>query len=381
MCCSIRYSGKKVKKCFLLCFSLGLHYLCSQINSYDMKKEKKSGKALKTIAIILGILILAALGTGYYFTRTPLLNEKETQYLYIDRNDNIDSVLAKVSAIAKPHAMKGFKALADFRGYGDNIIRGRYGVDTKMSANGLFNMLKRGEQTPLNVPIPSVRTMDKLAAAVGKKLELDSTELYRALTDEKVCQRYGYTLETLPSMFIPDSYNMYWTVTVDEFLDRMKKEHDRYWNEERLAKAKALDMTPVEVSTLASIVTEETAATQEKPTVAGLYINRLRKGMLLQSDPTVKFAMHDFTIRRILNRMLTTDDPYNTYKFKGLPPGPIRIPLKEDLEAVLNYEHHDYLYMCAKEDFSGTHNYARNEAEHAANARRYHQALNARGIK
>lgn len=346
-----------------------------------MKKEKKSGKTLKAIAIVLGILILAALGIGYYFTRTALLNEKETQYLYIDRDDNIDSVYAKVSAIAKPHAMKGFKALADFRGYADNIIRGRYGVDTKISANGLFNMLKRGEQTPLNVPIPSVRTMDKLAAAVGKKLELDSTELYRALTDEKVCQRYGYTLETIPSMFIPDSYNMYWTVTVDEFLDRMKKEHERYWNEERLAKAKALDMTPTEVSTLASIVTEETAATQEKPTVAGLYINRLRKGMLLQSDPTVKFAMHDFTIRRILNRMLTTDDPYNTYKYKGLPPGPIRIPLKEDLEAVLNYEHHDYIYMCAKEDFSGTHNYARNEAEHAANARRYHQALNARGIR
>ena len=343
--------------------------------------KKKSHTALKVILCLLGLAVVAIAGTYYYFLKTALSKEKETQYLYVDRDDNVDSVYTKVAAIAKPHAMKGFKALADFRDYGDNIIRGRYGVDTKMSANDLYSMLKRGEQTPLNVPIPSVRTMDKLAAAVGKKLELDSLDLLRALTDSNVCARYGFNCNTFPAMFIPDSYNMYWTVSVDEFLDRMKKEFDKYWNEERMQKAKALDMSPVEVSTLASIVTEETAATQEKPTVAGLYINRLRKGMLLQSDPTVKFAMHDFSIRRILNRMLTTDDPYNTYKYKGLPPGPIRIPLKEDLEAVLNYEHHDYIYMCAKEDFSGTHNYARNEAEHQANARRYHQALNARGIR
>ena len=344
-------------------------------------KKKNSNKALKVILSLLALAVVAVAGIGYYFLKTALSKEKETQYLYIDRDDNVDSVYTKVAAIAKPHAMKGFKALADFRGYGDNVIRGRYGIDTKMSASDLYNMLKRGEQTPLNVPIPSVRTMDKLAAAIGKKLELDSLELLNALTDSSVCARYGFNRNTFPAMFIPDSYNMYWTVSVDEFLDRMKKEFDKYWNEERMQKAKALDMSPVEVSTLASIVTEETAATQEKPTVAGLYINRLRKGMLLQSDPTVKFAMHDFSIRRILNRMLTTDDPYNTYKYKGLPPGPIRIPLKEDLEAVLNYEHHDYIYMCAKEDFSGTHNYARNEAEHQANARRYHQALNARGIK
>ena len=231
------------------------------------------------------------------------------------------------------------------------------------------------------MPIPSVRTLDRLAGAVAKKLELDSLELLHALTDPSVCAKYGLDTCTMASMFIPDSYNMYWTVSVDEFLDRMKKESDKFWNDDRMQKAKALGLSPAEVSTLASIVTEETRATAEKPTVAGLYINRLKKGMLLQSDPTVKFAMHDFTIKRILNRMLTTDDPYNTYKYPGLPPGPIRIPLKEDLDAVLNYEYHDYIYMCAKEDFSGTHNYARTEAEHQANARRYHQALNARGIR
>ncbi len=350
-------------------------------NNFMEEKKKKMGCLAKTLLGVIALIVLATAGIYYYFLKTSLSKESETTYLYIDRDDTIDSVYTKVSAIAKPHALKGFKTLADMRDYGTNIIRGRYGVPTDMSASGLFNMLKRGEQTPLNVPIPSARTMDRLAGAVAKKLELDSLELLQALTDSTLIAKYGYTQATFPSMFIPDSYNMYWTVSVEDFLDRMQKEHDRFWNDERLAKAKALDMTPEEVSTLASIVTEETAATAEKPTVAGLYINRLRKGMLLQSDPTVKFAMHDFSIRRILNRMLTTDDPYNTYKYRGLPPGPIRIPMKEDLEAVLNYEHHDYIYMCAKEDFSGTHNYARTEAEHAANARRYHQALNARGIR
>ena len=343
--------------------------------------KKKTSKGIKTIVAILVIALLAVLGIGYYYFLSPLSQEEENWFLYIDRDDNVDSVYTKLSAIAKPHAMKGFKTVADFKGYGDNVKRGRYAVKPGVSAWALYNILNRGEQTPLNVPITSVRTLDRLAGAVSKKLELDSLDLVKALTDSAVCQKYGYTPETMPSMFIPDSYNMYWTVSVEEFLDRMKKECEKFWTEERQNKARQAGLTPVEVSTLASIVTEETRATQEKPTVAGLYINRLRKGMLLQSDPTVKFAMHDFTIRRILNRMLTTDDPYNTYKYKGLPPGPIRIPLKEDLDAVLNYEHHDYIYMCAKEDFSGTHNFARTEAEHTANARRYHQALNARGIK
>ncbi len=335
----------------------------------------------KGIILTLIVLAIAAFGVYYYFMLTPFSKETEKKVLYIDRDDNIDSVYTKLSQWGKPHAMKAFETLASWRDYDGNIVRGRYELPTDLSTKSLFNKLKRGEQNPLNVPIPSARTLDKLAVAVSNKLELDSTELLNALTDSAVCQKYGFNKQTIAAMFIPDSYNMYWTVSVEEFLDRMKKEYDRFWNNDRQAKAKALGLSPVEVSTLASIVTEETRATQEKPTVAGLYLNRLKKGMLLQSDPTVKFALQDFGIRRILNRMLTTDSPYNTYKYEGLPPGPIRIPLAEDLDAVLNYEHHDYIYMCAKEDFSGTHNFARTSAEHQANAQRYHQALNARGIK
>lgn len=346
-----------------------------------MSKKRKKNTWLKVVAGIVVVLLLAVLGTAYYYLKTPMLTKEETQYLYVDRDDNVDSVYHKLDTIAKPHAMKGFQFAAEHKDLATYLKRGRYAVAPNTSAWDFFNTLKRGEQTPLNVPIPSARTMDKLAVAVSKKLELDSLELLRALTDSTVCARYGFTKQTIPAMFIPDSYNMYWTVSVEEFLDRMKKEFDKFWNEERTAKAKAVGLSPVEVSTLASIVTEETRATQEKPTVAGLYLNRLKKGMLLQSDPTVKFAMQDFGVRRILNRMLTIDNPYNTYKYAGLPPGPIRIPLKEDLEAVLNHETHDYIYMCAKEDFSGTHNYARTEAEHRANAAKYHKALNERGIR
>lgn len=343
--------------------------------------KKKSNKAMRAILTVLGIVVVAGLCTGYYFLKSSMLKGDETRYIYIEDGDDLETLYSKLDTISKPHAMKGFKFLAGAKSLGSSLKKGRYALDSKTGAWDFLNTLKRGEQTPLNVPIPSARTMDKLAAAVGKKLALDSLELLKALRDSTVCAKYGYTPRTIASMFIPDSYNMYWTVSVEEFLDRMKKESDKYWNDERKAKAKAIGLTPVEVSTLASIVTEETRATKEKATVAGLYINRLKKGMLLQSDPTVKFAMQDFAVKRILNRMLTIDNPYNTYKYKGLPPGPIRIPLKEDLEAVLNYEHHDYIYMCAKEDFSGTHNYARTEAEHRANAARYHKALNERGIK
>ena len=345
------------------------------------KKEKKMAGWLKVLACVLVIVLLGILGTAYYYFKSAMLQKEETSYLYIDRDDTVDSVYLKLDTIANPHAMKGFRFVSEMKDLAGSLKRGRYALSPGIGAWDYFNILKRGEQTPLNVPIPSARTMDKLAVAISKKLELDSLELFRALTDSTVCARYGFTRQTFPAMFIPDSYNMYWTVSVDEFLDRMKKEYDKYWDSERLAKAKKVGLSPVEVSTLASIVTEETRATQEKATVAGLYLNRLRKGMLLQSDPTVKFAMQDFAVRRILNRMLTVDNRYNTYKYAGLPPGPIRIPLKEDLEAVLNPESHDYIYMCAKEDFSGTHNYARTEAEHRANAAKYHRALNERGIR
>ena len=344
-------------------------------------KEKNKKKWLIGTAAVIAVLLVGGYCVAHHYLYSQLLAGDEKVYIYVDKDDNVDSVLHKVEAVAEPAAMAGFRKAVSFKDYGSNIKRGRYELNKNASAWSFTNTLLRGEQTPLNVPIPSVRTLDRLAAAVGKKLELDSVTLLNKLNDPAVCKKYGFEPHTIAAMFIPDSYNMYWTVSVDEFLDRMKQEYDKFWNDERKKKAKEIGFTPNEVATLASIVTEETRNTAEKPTIAGLYINRLHKNMLLQSDPTVKFALKDFALRRIYNRMLTVDDPYNTYKYAGLPPGPIKIPMKEDLDAVLNYQHHDYLYMCAKETFDGTHNYARTMSEHNANAQRYYRALNERGIK
>lgn len=181
-------------------------------------------------------------------------------------------------------------------------------------------------------------------------------------------------------LFIPETYQVYWDMSVEDFFKRMRKEHQRFWNQKRLDQAKAIGMTPEEVCTLASIVEEETNNNPEKPMVAGLYINRLHAGMPLQADPTVKFALQDFGLRRITNDHLTIDSPYNTYRNPGLPPGPIRIPSPVGLDAVLNHAKHNYIYMCAKEDFSGTHNFASNYADHMKNARKYWKALNERKI-
>ena len=191
-------------------------------------------------------------------------------------------------------------------------------------------------------------------------------------------ESHGFNRYTYLAMFVPDTYEVYWTVTPLQLLDRLKKEYDAFWNDSRTAKAKAAGLTREQAMTLASIVIEETKYEPEMPTIAGVYINRLRKGMLLQADPTVKYAVNDPSLRRILNKHLEVDSPYNTYKYAGLPPGPITTPTKAAIDAVLNYQHHDYLYFCAHESFNGQHRFATNLAGHMENARRFHAAMNAR---
>ena len=241
--------------------------------------------------------------------------------------------------------------------------------------------------SPVNFIVPTARTTNDLAGKLAKRVMADSVAIAQYLNDEEKIAALGFTKETLPAMFIPNTYDIFWDASVDDIMQRMKKEHDKFWNADRTAKLKevsnyaGMEMTPVDVATLASIVESETANDGEKPAVAGLYLNRLRTNMKLQSDPTVIFACQDFTIRRVLNTHLQTPSPYNTYLNFGLPPGPIRIPSIVGLDAVLNHDHNNYIYMCAKEDFSGTHNFAADYNEHLANARRYTKALDERGIK
>lgn len=350
------------------------------------KNMKKSASKLYMYGALacLGVIIIV----GYLYLFSSFSKSSTTQYVYIDADDNIDSVYNKVRPIAKTIPYQAFKTLTHHSGYADHIRTGRYAIHQGEGALKIWRHFKNGLQEPVNLTIPSVRTLDKLASEVSKRLMLSDEELLKALTDESTCEKYGYDTATIACMFIPNTYDIYWNVSVNKFLDRMKKESDKFWNFERTQKAKAMKLDPKEVITLASIVDEETANNGEKPMIAGMYYNRLMlrnaeypEGMPLQADPTIKYAWKRFDLKRIYNNLLYIKSPYNTYKNPGLPPGPIRIPSVAGIDAVLNHVHHDYLYMCAKEDFSGTHNFARTYEEHLQNAAKYSKALNERGIK
>ena len=340
-------------------------------------KRKSQKKSFLPIAILLIVVV----GIVYYFFFSSFSRKHDVAYVYVDSDDTIDSVYTKLSPVATSRGMSVFKMFAGHTSYSKHVRSGRYAIRPGEGVLKVFRHMKNGQQEPVQLTIPSVRTMDKLAGAISGKLMLDSVTLYKALTDQHVCQKYGYDTCTIACMFIPNTYDMYWNVSLDKFLERMQKESKKLWTFERMEKAKAMGLTPNQVITLASIVDEETANNAEKPMIAGMYYNRFKTGMPLQADPTIKFALKRFELKRIYENLLFVKSPYNTYRNIGLPPGPIRIPSVAGIDAVLNHVHHDYLYMCAKEDFSGTHNFARTYEEHLKNAAKYSKALNERGIK
>lgn len=342
--------------------------------------EKKKKRIIIGTFVALILIGAACAGTVYYYLFAPQFHPQRTVYIYIDRDDTADSIYNKVKQQGHPRSFTGFRWMAQYKKYSGNIHTGRYAIRPEENVYHVFSRLYRGYQEPMNLTVGSVRTLDRLARSVGKQLMIDSAEIAGLMNDSAFQQKLGYNKETLPCLFIPETYQVYWDMSAEEFFERMQKEHQKFWNQERLDKATAIGMTLTEVCTLASIVEEETNNNPEKPMVAGLYINRLHTGMPLQADPTIKFALQDFGLRRITNAHLAVKSPYNTYINAGLPPGPIRIPSPIGLDAVLNYTKHNYLYMCAKEDFSGTHNFASNYAEHMKNARRYWNALNERKI-
>lgn len=326
-------------------------------------------------------VLLLMVGLVCYCFLSDFSREDSVQYVYIDNDDTQDSVFTKLNPIASSPSMFVFRTLANLSGYAGHVRSGRYAVHPDESAVKVFRHIKSGLQTPVSLTIPESRTLDRLAGTLSRKLMLDSTAMAKAFADEEFCSRYGYDTATIAALFIPNTYDIYWNVTLDRFMERMQKENKRFWSAQRLEKAKAMNLTPVEVATMASIVDEETANNAEKPMIAGMYYNRLKSGMPLQADPTVKFAWKDFGLRRIYRKHLSINSPYNTYVNTGLPPGPIKIASVKGIDAVLNHTPHDYMYMCAKEDFSGTHNFARTYSEHLANAAKYSKALNERGIK
>ena len=347
------------------------------------RKSKKAMKKLnsRTYLYIAAVGLLLVIGLTVFYAFTPVSKTDSTQYLYIDDDDTQDSVIMHLRPMSSTSGLTGLSTLLRHSSYADNIRTGRYAIEPKEGAIAVFRKLKNGQQSSMHLTIPEVRTMDRLASVLGKKLMLDSATIANALYNNEICQQYGYDTCTVAALFVPNTYDVYWNMSIDALMQRMEKEHQHFWQGEREKKAAEMQLTPVEVCTLASIIDEETANTAEKPMIAGMYLNRLKTSMPLQADPTIKFALKQFELKRIWQKLLFIDSPYNTYKNKGLPPGPIKIASIKGIDAVLNAASHDYLYMCAKEDFSGTHNFARTYPEHLKNAAKYTKALNERGIK
>ncbi len=292
--------------------------------------------------------------------------------LYVPRGTTWDVLQDSLAGrVAKPERVRG-----------DGEPRtGYYKLSKDQSYKELSRMFERGWQTPVRVTFNNQPTLAHLAGRVSQQLEADSTAFAEAFLGDSLAHGYGFDSRTFIAMFLPDTYEFYWTATPVEFVEKMNAQWQKFWTPEREAKLAALEMTRAEASTLASIVYEETKSVDEMPTVAGVYVNRLRRGMPLQADPTVKFALPAPAPKRILLRHLEVDSPYNTYKHAGLPPGPIAMPSVAAIDAVLNYQSHNYLYFAAKPDFSGRHNFATTLAGHERNADSYRRALDKAGIR
>lgn len=318
---------------------------------------------------------------GVYMMFAPMLKGNQTAYVFVDGDDTRDSVSQQLSSVTHWPQRWGVSLMAVLTRYDNHPRTGRYALEKGQGALQFFRALRGGRQTPVELTIPTVRTMEDMAGYISHNLMIDSVEFVKTVKDSAKMSALGVDTANVYCLFVPNTYEIYWNTSLQNFLLRMKRESSAFWNDIRVAKAKSIPLTPHEVCTLASIVDEETANNAEKPAIAGMYINRLKAGMPLQADPTIKFAWHDFALRRIRHGLLDIKSPYNTYRNIGLPPGPIRVASVEGINAVLNYVHHNFMYMCAREDFSGTHNFARTYSEHLANAARYSKALNERGIK
>jgi len=340
-----------------------------------MKKKKI------LIIIILCVILLACIVGGVFFKTffAENVQNRET-VVVVPPGATFEQVMDSLRKHEVLKSEASFKKTAEALKY-KTIRIGKYDISDCRTNLDLVRLLRRGQHYPVKFTFNNVRTVDQLVERVGHKFFFEPEELFVLLHDGNYMQKFGLSDTTAVCLFIPNTYDIYYDITAEDFLNRMNDYYGQFWNEKRKQDAEAIGLTPVQVATLASIVEEENMRPSEKAVIAGLYINRLNKGMLLQSDPTVKFAIGDFARKRILNADLQIDSPYNTYKYKGLPPGPIRIPEASTMDSVLHYRHHNYLYMCAKEDFSGYHNFTASAAEHARNAARYRAALNARNIK
>ena len=338
----------------------------------------------KLLYIALGLVCLLAIIGIWSWWRimkyTPYRNLEEAVRIYVYPRNSWEDVVDSLASRTETGHSRELKFLLSLRSP-DSPHPGSYLVEPGATAFDLYKKLTRGQQSPVRITFRSVRLPEQVYSELGKQLMIDSLDIAKSMADSLHLRSLGVDPQDFVYRLLPNTYEVYWTISPESLVERLAKESEKFWTQERIDRATALGLSVDEVITLASIVQEESAMTDEYPEIAGLYLNRLRIGMPLQADPTVKFAVGDFGLRRILHSHLEVDSPYNTYLHAGLPPGPIRIPNISALKGVLDAADHGYLYMCAKEDFSGYHNFARTYSEHLVNARRYAKALNERNIR
>ena len=340
-------------------------------------------KKIRIFVIILGVLVVAVglcAGLGYYYILAPNTSVKDDGIIYLRDNSSISQALDTLRRHGYIENTHTPGVVARLKRFALPVKSGRYKIRDGMNNNELINMFRSGNQYPVYFTFNNMRTLDEFVEEAHEKLGTSKEELLTLLKDSDVLADLGFDSTTIMAMFIPNTYQIYWNTPALDLLKRMKKEYHRFWNEDRMAKASAIGLSPEEVITLASIIEEETVKPEEYPVIAGVYINRLNRGIKLDACPTLKFVLGDFTISRILDRYLKIDSPYNTYMYAGLPPGPIRMASIQVIDSVLNYQKHDYLYFCAKSDFSGYHNFSKTLRQHNIYAREYHRELNKRKI-
>lgn len=336
--------------------------------------------------IIVRLLIIGFIIGAIAIAMIILPNVKstdKTEYLLIHKGASYAEVIDSLENKSSFRSVTSFNILARIIGYPQKVKEGRYELKAGMSNLKLLNNLLKGRQKPARVTFNNIRTKELLCQRLSQQLMFDSLELHNLLSDNKFLKEYGLNSENSVAIFIPNTYEFFWNISAKKLIARMYNEYKNFWTASRMEKAYDLKLSPLEVSTLASIVEEESNMESEKPTIAGLYLNRLRIGMPLQADPTIKFALKDFDIKRVFFKHIeeTKDSPYNTYLKKGLPPGPIRIPTIKSIDAVLNYESHSYLFMCAKGNGGRGHDFTCNFNDHINNANRYRKQMDKLGVK
>jgi UPF0755 protein len=340
-------------------------------------RNKKILYFLTSAGILITVIIFLIYRNLFGISIIP---DKSNHIILIPTGSSYDQVLDTLESALTIKNLKLLRWVAEKKNYPDLIKSGRYIINKGLSYTGLINLLRSGKQSPVKITFNNLRTLNQISGKIGKQIEADSSQIIGFFSDESNFLADGFKKENIIALFIPNTYEFYWNTDAKGLYIRLLKEYRLFWNDQRLAKAKEIGLDPVEVSILASIIDDEVAKSDEKPRIAGVYLNRLKRGMPLQACPTIKFALNDFSITRILKKYLLVDSPYNTYEHSGFPPGPIGCATIEGIDAVLNAEKHDYIFFAARPDFSGYHNFSRTLSEHNRYALLYQKELDKRKI-